>query len=175
MNYRSVLFIVIFFIFLNLSTVNTFAADYVLPYPSFFPGSFFYKPKVLIDQISKYWYFGNFGQFEYNLKQSDKYLVQAKTLFEYNQYLLGVDALRKSNNYFSKVSPYLDKAEEKGENTIQKRSVLKSAAQKHIEVLFTIEKETPQIFVWNPEKGNSTTLYLKKELDNAISQRKKFL
>src|SRR3989344_581593 len=53
-------------------------SSYVLPYPPPMPGSFLYKIRLLSEQIQQYWYFGNFGQFSYNLKQSDKYLVQAK-------------------------------------------------------------------------------------------------
>ena len=70
-------------LFLILATSFSFAeSDYVLPYPSSMPGSKFYQIRLIWDEVKKYWYFGSFGQFEYNLKQSDKYLVEAKTLFE---------------------------------------------------------------------------------------------
>ena len=75
-------------------------SDYVLPYPSLMPGSKLYILQEIKNTVLQYWYFGNFGQFTYALKQSDKFLVEAKTLFEYDQYLLADEALKKSDYFF---------------------------------------------------------------------------
>lgn len=147
-------------------------SNYVLPYPSIMPGSLSYEIHLLYENISKYWYFGGFGQFGYNLKMADKYLVEAKTLFEYKQYLLGHKALRKSDFYFSNIRPNLIKAEKDNKDIVQKKSVLKEAARKHIEILIEMEIDTPDIFNWEPEKTLSTNLYLKRDIDNAINIRK---
>ncbi len=161
--------LVLFLIF----TSSAFASSsYVLPYPSSMPGSFMYNPRLLLEKALKFWYFGNFGQFTYNLKQSDKYLVEAKTLFEYNQYLLAYKALQKSDSYFLKTLPNLKDAQKEGKNISQNRKLLSSAAQKHIEILQNIN--LPDEFVWQPEKSASSVLQLKSAIETSISIRKKY-
>jgi len=167
-------FFVFFVIFFLTSTKITFAqSSYVLPYPSAMPGSISYKSHILSEELQKYWYFGNFGQFYYNLKQSDKYLVEAKTLFEYKQYLLGYNALLKSNEYFIKINPFLIKAKIEGKDISEKSKILDMASQKHVEILVQIEKNTPIEFVWTPEKSSATKLLLRKSIDDSISVRQK--
>lgn len=150
-------------------------SQYVLPYPSFMPGSPFYKLNLIKDEILKYWYLGNFGQFTYNLKQSDKYLVEVKTLFEYKQYLLGYQALKNSDRYFQKILPYLLRAKNEGKDIIKKQNKLKAAALKHIEVLDLIKQQNPRQFVWKPEKSPPTTLDLHGEVEKSIKIRKQAL
>lgn len=155
---------------------NIFAkSSYVLPYPSIMPGSFLYKPHLLLEELMKYWYFGNFGQFKYNLSQADRYLVQAKTLFEYDQFLLATESLNKSDKYFVKTLPFLESAKKESENTSFNRKILSEAAAKHIEILEKLSSELPDQLVWNPEKSQSTTLYIKNLINKSISIRGKFL
>lgn len=170
---KTVFFFLIFFLLFSSQSYAQFS--YVLPYPSFMPGNPFYKVNLVKEEILKYWHFGNFGNFKYNLKQSDKYLVEAKTLFEYQQYLLGLEALKKSGSYFDAVLPNLYKAQKENKNISQNRNILHEASLKHVEVLLKIEKEIPETFVWQPEKKKPTTLYLKKEIREAIDIRKKNL
>lgn len=148
-------------------------SSYVLPYPSNMPGNISYKIHRIYEVISRYWYFGDFGQFDYSLKMSDKYLVEAKTLFEYKQYLLGHEALKKSDEYFINILPNLVKAGKNGKNTFQKRTIFNEAVQKHIEILEEMLVNSPEIFVWQPEKALPTTLNIKKTIENAINVRKK--
>ncbi len=147
---------------------------YVLPYPSSMPGSSLYKVHLVWEEISRYWYFGNFSQFKYNLSQADKYLVESKTLFEYKQYLLGYQALKKSDRFFSTAPLYLQKAKQEGKNTDQKKKVLDQAALKHIEVLTSIQSIVPEHFVWEPEKDSPTELSLQESIQNSISTRSKW-
>jgi len=176
MHEKFVYLFILVFLFLPFFKTPVFAqSSYVLPYPSSLSGSLFYNAHLAYEAISKYWYFGNFGQFNYNLKMADKYLVEAKTLFEYKQYLLGYKVLRKSDSYFINILPNLVKAEKNGKNTFQKREILKEASEKHIEVLEQIEGNTPSIFVWQPEKSTPTTLNLEKALNQSIHLRKKIL
>lgn len=179
-------FLVLFFTSLfSLNSLNySFASDlvhknanssYVLPYPSAMPGSSLYKINLVKDEILKYWYFGNFGQFKYNLKLADKYLVESKTLFEYGQYLLAIRALHKSDDYFRKTEKFLSKAKSEGKNIEVNRSIQKNSAKKHIEVLKKISQELPENFEWNPEKDKPSSLHLRKEINNSISTREKFL
>lgn len=139
------------------------------------PGGISYKLHLVWESISQYWYFGDFGQFEYNLKQSDKYLVEAKTLFEYQQYLLGYKALQKSDVYFQKTLPALQKAEKHGKSIRENRELLSQAVQKHIEVLEKMKKENPKTFYWQPEKTAASQLQIENALTHAISQRGKYL
>jgi hypothetical protein len=168
--------ILLILLFLLMFSAPAYAvSSYVLPYPSTMPGSIFYKIHLVEEAVLKYWYFGNFGQFTYNLKESDKYLVEAKTLFEYNQYLLGFSSLKKSNAYFINIYPSLLKAQKDGKDISQNTEILKSASQKHIEVLKEIGNNTPQEFNWSPEKSPATNLQIQKLIEDSIKIREKVL
>lgn len=172
-NEKFIFLFLLVFLFLTLFKTSAFAqSSYVLPYPSVMPGGLSYKLHLIFEGISKYWYFGDFGQFDYNLKMSDKYLVEAKTLFEYKQYLLGYQALKKSDSYFTNVLPSLLKAEKNGKNILQKRLILTQAAQKHVETLNRIQTDSPDTFNWQPENASPTTLNIKGTITNAINIRK---
>lgn len=161
------------FLFLFLFKTSVLAqSSYVLPYPSSMPGSFAYKLHLVFENVSKYWHFGDLGQYDYNLRMADKYLVEAKTLFEYKQYLLAHIALKKSDSYFSKIKQSLSVAEKKNKDVVNKRLILKEAALKHMEYLEKIDLDTPDIFIWEPEKSSSTTLLLKEAFVDAINIRK---
>lgn len=168
------IFICLFLFF--LSTSNSFAASsYVLPYPSTMPGSIFYKINLVKEVVMKYWYFGDFGQFTYNLKESDKYLVESKTLFEYSQYLLGYKALQKSDQYFLKTLPDLNMARIHGKDISENRLILNQAALKHIETLSQMGTSVPASFLWQPEKVGSTNLNLKDAINSSIKLRTNYL
>lgn len=106
---------------------------------------------------------------------ADKYLVEAKTLFEYKQYLLGYKALEKSNKYFISILPNLLRAKENGKNIIQKKSIFDEAAKKHIEILNKIKDESPNEFNWRPEKSLPTNLNIGCEILSSIEIRRKDL
>lgn len=168
----SYLFISIIFLLLFSALPVSAQTDYVLPYPSFMPGSLFYKAHLVWEEVMRYWYFGDFGQFSYNLKQADKYLVEAKTLFEYKQYLLGYQALQKSDVYFDKVSRYLSIAQGEKKDTSQKTVTHKMAALKHIEFLSLMKEKVPEEFVWKPEQAPPTVLNLREAIERSITIRK---
>ena len=165
--------IAIFFIILFFAITNQVFAqsEYVLPYPSNMPGSIFYNLDLIHEKISKYWHFGDFGQFNYNLKLADKYLVEAKTLFEYKQFLLGYNALQKSDSYFVKILPKIIEAQKKGKNVIKKKEVLKKASEKHIEVLEEIGSNVPGTFLWEDEKVPPIELNLGEAIAKSINLR----
>lgn len=172
-NEKFIWFFLLVFLFLILFKTSVFAqSSYVLPYPSNMPGSLSYKIHLIYEDISKYWYFGNFGQFDYNLKMADKYLVEAKTLFEYKQYLLGYKSLQKSDLYFLSISQNLEKAGNNKKNIVQKKMVLRNAAQKHIETLEKMKVDNPDTFNWQPEKALPTMLDIEKTIESSINVRK---
>lgn len=175
MRWMSQIFFVIILSFWFLPQATHAESNYILPYPSSMPGSNFYKLNLFWKSISKWWYFGSFGRLEYNLKQSDKYLVEAKTLFEYKQYLLAYQALKKSDLYFNNIQPQFIKATKENKNIVQKKKMFKEASLKHIEVLNEIKQNVPQYIVWRPEKSSPTTLNLKQATEQAIVIRKKIL
>lgn len=174
-NYVGLFILTILFFFLIFFPHFIFAqSNYVLPYPSFMPGSKLYVMSELWDRVMKYWYFGDFAQFKYSLGQSDKYLVQAKTLFEYKQYLLGYKALQKTDSFFSEAFSSLERAKQKGEDINGKKALFQEAAKRHTEVLRFMESITPEQFTWQPEDNPSTSLQLKANINKSIMLREKF-
>ena len=172
------LFLIAFILFtLMFYPISAYASSsYVLPYPSTMPGSLFYRPRLLLEVLQKYWYFGNFGQFKYNLKESDKYLVEAKTLYEYNQFLhASTISLKKSDEYFEGTLSFLIKAQNEGKDILQNRKILAEASTKHIEVLKKLLNELPQEFEWKAEKEKPIFIHISKEIEKSISIREKYL
>lgn len=147
---------------------------YVLPYPSFMPGSKIYAIHTRWEALMRFWHFGNFAQIDYNLHQSDKYLVEAKTLFEYKQYLLAVRSLEKSNSYFLQVPLYLDRAKKEKKDVSKKSALFKQASLKHDEVLNRVYLEAPETFNWQPEKKASSFLNLHEIINRAVAIRKQY-
>lgn len=158
-----------FFLFVSSKAIAQ--SSYVLPYPSNMPGNMSYNIHLIYESISRFWHLGDFGQFSYSLKMSDKYLVEAKTLFEYKQYLLGYKALKKSDKYFTDILPNLIKAKKNGKSIFQKKSVLNQASKKHVEALNKMRVDTPNAFDWQPEKSAPTTLNLKQAIDESVRLR----
>jgi len=148
---------------------NNVFASYVLPYPSYMPGNKLYRLSRLIDTFNKYWYFGNIAQVKYHLGLSDKYLVEAKTLFDYNQYLLAIDALHRSSDQFAAIMPNVLTAEQSGDDMTQFRSEIQEASIAHKTVITTLLQTTPNEFLWQPERASATRLYIHNELSTALS------
>ena len=170
---KSFLIFILAFIF---ATSNVFAQNnYVLPYPSQMPGNKFYTINQVIEKVSYFWYFGNFGKSYYYQRLSDKYLVEAKTLFEYKQYLLAYKSLLKSNQYFEKIYPYLLFAKKEGKDISEKQKIFRQESLKHTEELYKLKKSTPEEFLWTPEKSKSTLLNIHFLIEASINIRKKYL
>jgi hypothetical protein len=133
------------------------------------PGNKLYNISRMIDILNGYWYFGNIAKVKYHLNLSDKYLVEAKTLFEYKQYLLGVDALRRSTGQFQELPLYVKQgaAEQKDMNSVI--VTISDAGAAHSVVLQTMKTSSPELFEWVPEKKASTELKLHYELDKSNS------
>ncbi len=174
MKHSAFIFILLIVFWISSSTDTLAKSSYVLPYPSVMPGGLSYKVHLIWETINQYWYFGDFGQFEYNLKQSDKYLVEAKTLFEYEQFLLGVDSLKKSDEYFKKAPSHLRQAAKNHKDISIKQKELRTASERHVEVLSQMEKIFPEIIHWIPEKVAPTDLPLHSLLYSSIQIRSNY-
>ena len=145
--------LIIIFLYFFILPCSVFAT-YTLPYPSYMPGNKLYSVSRIIDAVKEYWYWGKLGQAKYHLALADKYLVEAKTLFEYKQYLLAVDGLKRSDEHIKKVP------------------MNKDAMLSHVEVLNYLLKTLPEQFTWTPEKGAATQLNLHEIIKNSINIRK---
>lgn len=137
-------------------------AEYVLPYPSYMPGNKFYRISRLIDRVKQPFYFGNISSYKYHLSLADKYLVEAKTLFEYKQYLLATDALTRSDVEFAKAKRNVVRYFE---------TQFQEAAEAHQMVLKRLQEELPEQFLWTPEKDSPTYLPLKDLINTSITLR----
>lgn len=152
---------------------NAFAdSSYVLPYPSFMPGSKFYTVSIIKERIDEFLNFGSFSRFTHNLSTSDKYLIEAKVLFEYRQFLLASKSLKKSNIYFAHAKENLKSAKQEGKNISSKQKLLVQAGEKHIEVMEKILEDTPEEFVWSPEKERSEKIQIHSNLKQSIDVRR---
>lgn len=151
-----------------LFAAKVFAQGYVLPYPGFMPGHPFYKISNFIDQLQEWWSFGSFAKFKYHLAMADKKLIEAKTLFEYKQYLLASQALPQYESHLRKVSFHLRQAQNESKDISEKRIVFGKAITKHKEVLEQLEKELPENFLWVPEKAQPQTIEIKRILERKI-------
>ncbi len=156
-----------------LSTVSSVYADYVLPYPSYMPGNKLYRLTRIVDQLKKYWYRGNIAQTKYHLALSDKYLVEASTLMEYKQYLLGADALRRSDAEFATLPAYVAGAKKEGVDVHELQLLLAAAAGKHREVLTGLLPVVPPDFTWTPEKSKPTALPLSDIISASVGIRQR--
>lgn len=150
-------------------------AEYVLPYPSYMPGNTLYKITRITDILKGYWYFGNIAQIRYHLGLSDKYLVEAKTLMEYKQYLLGDDALNRSNKEFSALPAYIEKTKHEYTDISSFQKTIGGAAAAHDAVLQKLETMVPVQFTWTPEKSTATQLFLQKDIEQARALRQEVL
>lgn len=159
------------FIFVSGTIASSVYADYVLPYPSYMPGNKLYSISRLLDGVAAFWHWGDIASYKYHLSLSDKYLVEAKTLFEYKQYFLAVDALRRSNEQFRLVPHLLEKIKVQGKDVDKLTGRAREAAATHKRVLEKLRGELPAEFTWTPEKQQPITLKLKLLLDEAIAAR----
>lgn len=167
----------VFIVYLILNTLYLILplavqAEYVLPYPSFMPGSTLYKISTLLDSLKRSWYFGNIAQLKYRMALADKKLVEAKTLFEYKQYALAMKSLDLSTEHAKYLSPLLDKAKRAGIDTKLQRETICEEMTVHGKELETLKKNLPASFLWQEEKRIAVDLPIQTTLEDATHTRK---
>jgi len=161
------------FLFLTLFVKEVIAASsYVLPYPGIMPGNKLYKVEKILDWVKKYFLFGDFAQYKYSISLSSKKLVEAKTLFEYKQYVFAISALNESDKEFVEANKYLLQAREHKKDIAEKLREFNSAAQKHDEVLEKVLINVPATYSWSEEKKEPVELFLKEKIERSIDIRK---
>ncbi len=166
--------LILFIAFFSIHN-RVFAGEYVLPYPSFMPGNKFYKVTRILDSIERWWYWGSIASFKYHLKLSDKYLIEAKTLFEYKQYQLGVDALKRSDAQIPQVIEFLHSARKEGKDVQKLKIIASDAMVAHALVLEKLSSELPKTYLWTPEKERPVVLDFSLLLNESLAMRKKLL
>lgn len=173
MSGRSKVLLCLTAIVLSFSAVpaSVAASPYVLPYPSYMPGNKLYKISRITDSIKGWWSWGTVAQITYTRSLSDKYLVEAKVLFEYGQYLLAVDALDRSDEMFSKLPGFIVTGTREGKNMNNIIQTISAAADEHVEVLTTLRDSLPEKTTWNPEHGEQQSILIAGRLDTAVSGR----
>ncbi len=164
-----------FFCFIFFFLSSPVYADYILPYPSYMPGNRLYQISRILDVFSQWWYWGNIASVKYRLKLADKYIVEAKTLFEYHQYQLGVEALKRSDMQVSQIVKYLVLAKQENKDIKKMDSTIVDGMNAHITILEKLSKELPETFTWTPEKQESTLLNFSQLFQNAKMERMKLL
>jgi len=169
--FRIMLFtIVTFFFFFQQPSFAE--SDYILPYPSLMPGHRFYKILEIIDWIRGAWSFGSFAQFTNRLSLADRKLVEAKTLFEYKQYLLATDAISFYKRHLCKAADALKRAKREGKNITEKKKLFVAATLTHKQVLERTKEEHPPEVVWKPERGEHKIIAIGQVIERAIMKGK---
>lgn len=163
----------ILFLTYFMSHMSPVRADYVLPYPSYMPGNILYKVSRFLDSAKEYWYWGNIASIKYHLALSDKYIVEAKTLFEYKQYLLASDALGRSDKQLQTIPALLQKGTKEGEDMSQLRLIVREAMDMHMAVISTLKSQLPGEFIWKPEKVSETTIRIDEILTSSYEIRRR--
>jgi len=135
------------------------------------PGNKLYRITRIIDRLKKPLYFGSISRYKYHLALADKYLVEAKTLFEYKQYLLATDALFRSDREFSAAVPYISRGRKEGKDMSAFAQTLRNASDTHLMVLGNLKITLPSEFEWRPEKAGNTTLTIADSIDVSMKLR----
>lgn len=165
-------FLLVFLTLFFVLTPSARASEYVLPYPSYMPGNAMYKVRQLVEKLQEYWYFGDMTKVKYHLKMADKYLVEAKTLFEYKQIKLAIAALDRSNYHFSNAFLYeRDVVYDKKDNGEQSKQ-LQEAGEKHITIIDALSHELPEKIEWHEEKKDAESISLAMAFKQAALIRK---
>lgn len=146
-------------------------AEYVLPYPGPMPGSSLYTFTQIKDRVEKYWHWGNIAKVKYYMTMSDKRIVEAKTLFEYKQYLLGLKALKESDEYILPIKNHLDAAKNEGKEVAYLLDLFRSERSSHIDILMDLMETLPDNFTWTPENDSAQELLLHFQLQQSIDVR----
>lgn len=166
---KSIVFVLLTSLIFSRSSF-VFAA-YVLPYPSYMPGNKLYAVSKIADRLESWWYWGAISKTKYHMKLADKYLVESKTLFEYKQYMLAINALRESDEHITQIPAYIALGKSQGKNMTEVELSFSTEKIVHREVLQKLKTELPSTFVWTPEKEVPTTLDIEGLLLRALTLR----
>jgi len=130
-----------------------------------------YIVSKFIDKVRGIWSFGNIAQLKYRMSLADKYLVEAKILFEYKQYVFAVDALKKSSTEIGMITPFVQNAQQKGIDMRQFRKLICEQMVVHQSVISALSVGLPESYIWQEEKKNAVDLPINILLNEATAVR----
>jgi hypothetical protein len=162
---------VLILLFLLLSRPTIVSAEYMLPYPSTMPGSKLYTLKKVMERLKEYWHIGSIAKAKYYMNLSDTYLVEAKTLFEYKQYLLATAALTRSDSAIKEIPAIISTGKSENKDMSRIRALIDEQQMVHKDVLTALRAKLPKEFIWSPERQASTTLSIDVLLTESIMLR----
>lgn len=165
------IYMCLFLFVIFISYARPVYAEYVLPYPSYMPGNKLYAVSKFIDKVRGVWSFGNIAQLKYRMSLADKYLVEAKTLFEYKQYAFAVNALKRSSIEIGFITPYVQNAQQKGIDMSQFRKLICEQMVVHQLVISALGVGLPESYIWQEEKKNAVDLPINLLLNEAAALR----
>ena len=166
---------VLFYLSFIIGHLSLVKAEYVLPYPSYMPGNKIYRVSRMMDKLKNYWYWGTIAQIKYHLSLSDKYLVEAKTLFEYKQYLLATGALTRSDAALIDITSLIEKGKSEGKDVSAQKTIVVEAMKTHVSTIEYMKQWLPNEFQWTPEKVAATDLSIGTMLDTSMQIRNTLL
>lgn len=114
--------------------------QYYLVYPGMLPDHFFYKVKMVRDQVWIFLTTNSLKRSELMLLFADKRLGAGKVLIDGNKVPLGLSTIVKAEKYLERSVNNIFSAKEKGENISPFAGKLRLAVSKHIEVLTQIKE-----------------------------------
>jgi hypothetical protein len=146
------------FLLLQVGTVQGAESEYTLPYPSYMPGHRLYTAQVIWDRAMEWWYFGDIAKTKYHLELSDRTLVQARTLFDYKQYLLATESLSASNIHFISAVLYASDVESSHKDGGLLLAILRNAADTHTKLLDNLAQNYTEDITWSSERQEPVLL-----------------
>ncbi len=155
-----------------LVRVNIVRAEYMLPYPSYMPGNKLYSVSKIIDFLRKYWYFGNLAKIKYYMALSDKLLVEAKTLFEYNQYALAMRATMESSDAILQIPKYIEAEKAQKIDIHQFQALFCEELVTHQTTIHALTNNLPLSYTWREEKKDAVELPIREILEEAAAVRR---
>jgi len=140
---KKIFFVLLLFVFLPVTAFAKPTVDYTLPYPGILPDNPLYVLKAARDQIIGFFISDPLKKSEYDLLQADKRLASGVSLIKEGsaKYNLSVTTISKGENYFNDAISKLAIAQKQGVDVKSFSSTMKTAVQKHIEVIRDLESQ----------------------------------
>lgn len=143
-----IIFLLIFFLFKPTNILAKDASisampihvEYNLPYPGLLPDNPLYYLKAIRDNVLKFFISDPLKKADFDLLSANKRLVAAQFLLQRGRVSLSITTLSKSGNYFDDAISNIQMAKKQGANTSSLLTELFKAAQKHQEVIRSMEK-----------------------------------
>ena len=120
--------------------------NYELPYPGLLPDSPLYFLRIIRDKVVSFLIADPLKKAEFNLLQADKRLNAGIFLFNKSKVSMSISTISKAENYFEESLQKVKEAKEQGMNTTELTNKLIDSSKKHLEVLKSLEKKSPQNF-----------------------------